>query len=67
MTKLQYLKTRQRHAQNAAKTLRIVQRTTGFRASHSLKWIIHEILMDVCNIVRQLPKSSLIQYRSLPE
>jgi hypothetical protein len=52
MTKLQYLKTGQRHVQNAAKTLRIVQRTTGFRANQSLKWISHEILMDVCNIVR---------------
>jgi hypothetical protein len=45
MTKLQYLKTEQRHAQNAAKTLHIAQRTTGFRANHFLKWISHEMLM----------------------
>jgi hypothetical protein len=56
MTKLQYLKTGQRHAQNAAKTLHIAQRTTGFRANHFLKWISHEMLMIFAIFVRQLSK-----------
>jgi hypothetical protein len=64
MTKLQYLKTGQRHAQNAAKTLHIAQRTTGFRANHFLKWISHEMLMIFAIFVRQLLKSSSKECRS---
>ncbi len=64
MTKLQYSKTGQRHAQNAAKTLHIVQRTTGFRANHFLKWISHEMLMIFAIFVLQPLKTNSIQYRN---
>lgn len=37
MAKQQYLKTEERHAQNVAKHLHIVQRITGFRANHFLE------------------------------
>jgi hypothetical protein len=58
MTKLQYLKTGQRHAQNAAKTLHIAQRTTGFRANHFLKWISHEMLMIFAILSDNFPKQT---------
>ena len=51
MAKQQYLNTGQRHVQNVAKHLHIVQRITGFRANHFLE-IKSDITLIQLDIVR---------------